>query len=150
MSSVRCASFGLAIVALAAASSCLPMALACSCLAPPPPAQALQQSAGVFLGKVVSIEENQPAPSLKTVTLTVEKWWKGGEAASVKVITSGNGASCGFGFQKDGRYLVYAYAQKANEPWNASLCSRTAEAKNAQATGDFEALGPGTPPKGKS
>lgn len=135
---------GLCLLCVAMIS--IPAALACSCIPPPPPAQALQQSSAVFLGKVTALDDN-PGGQTKTVTLSVEKWWKGGDAAQVKVVTANNSAACGFGFQKDGRYLVYAFANANGGVMNVSLCSRTADAKNAQAAGDFQVLGAGVAPK---
>lgn len=123
----------------------VPAALACRCAPPPPPAQALQQSGAVFLGKVTAVE-GDPADRLKTVTLSVEKWWKGGDAAQVKVTTSNSPASCGFRFEKDGRYLVYAFVGDGGV-LNVNSCSRTTDAKTAHAAGDFQALGDGVAPK---
>src|SRR5437763_170569 len=80
-------------------------AIGCDCAPPPPPKTALAQAAAVFQAKVVKIEE---VGIEKKVTLQVERWWKGGEAAMVLVATSKSGASCGYGFQKDVKYLVYA------------------------------------------
>ncbi|MEI7686565.1 MAG: hypothetical protein WCL32_16220 [Planctomycetota bacterium] len=71
----------------------------------------------------------------------------GTDAKQIKVTTSTSGASCGFGFKKDERYLVYANGGKNGELWSVSLCNRTSDAKSDRAAGDFDALGDGTAPK---
>ena len=118
-------------------------AVGCDCAPPPPPKTALAQSAAVFQAKVVKIEE---VGFEKKVTLQVERWWKGGEAATIIVSTSKSGASCGYGFQKDVKYLVYAYAEKGNPVLQVSLCSRTRTMEVAGKTGDLKDLGEGKAP----
>lgn len=117
---------------------------ACSCVPPPPPKKALENAAAVCLAEVTAIEEDG---FNRTVTLKVEKWWKGGDAAEVTVSTAKDGATCGYGFQKGTKYLVYASASEKGKPLRVSLCSRTATAKDAEKAGDFKELGDGTAPK---
>jgi hypothetical protein len=134
-------------LALGISLATIPAVWACSCAPPPPPDQALKNAVAVFLGKVVDIEVDQ-ANYKKTVTLDVERWWKGGDAGRIQVITSLDGASCGYGFQKDGRYLVYAHGRGNNEKlWGVSLCSRTANALQPQVAQDMKVLGEGAAPK---
>lgn len=123
----------------------LPAVWACSCAPPPEPAAALAQSSSVFLGKVTAIDEGPKDSFSLVVTIDVERWWKGGDTAQVKVTTIKSGAACGYGFQKDARYMVYTHGKGPMH--SVSLCSRTALAKNAEAAGDFKALGEGTKPK---
>ena len=131
-------------------SALVPLASeACRCAPPPDPAKALAQSAAVFVGKVVAIDDGPEANRNKTVTLEVEKWWKGGEAARVKVVTNSESAACGFGFQLDTRYLVYAAAGNGAAALNVNSCSRTRSAQTAEGTGDFKDLGEGKPPAAK-
>lgn len=118
---------------------------ACDCAAPPPPAKALEQSAAVFLGQVATVVDQGNGTNL--VTLDVEGWWKGGDTPRTQVVTSKSGASCGFHFAVGERYLVYAHGKAA--PLEASLCSRTRDAKRAVADGDIKDLGPSKAPKAK-
>lgn len=119
---------------------------ACSCAPPPPPKKALETSAAVCLVEVTQIEE---AGVNNKVTLKVERWWKGGTGEELVVLTSRGGASCGYGFQKGGKYLVYAHASEKDKPLNVSLCSRTRTKKDADTSGDFKELGEGTAPEKK-
>ncbi len=77
----------------------------------------------MFLGEVVSIDPGKGTSH--NVTLKVEKWCKSGDAPTVTVSTEKSGASCGNGFTKGGKYLVYAHDREKNAPLRASLCSRT-------------------------
>ncbi len=148
MNRIRLGSLGLAACAMFAAAICTSGSDACSCIPPPEPKKALAQSAAVFLAKVVEIED--AGDMTKIVTLDVEKWWKGGEAARIKVATASNGAACGFSFQGGERYLVYAHgAGKKGDLLQVSLCSRSRSAKTAEGTGDFKDLGDGKTPTPK-
>src|ERR1043165_3276562 len=83
---------------------------ACDCLPPPPPKEAMAKSAAVFLARVVKVVDD-PAGAERTVTLDVERWWKGDKAKMITVSTAKSGAACGYGFQVGSRYLVYAHAE---------------------------------------
>lgn len=138
---------------------------ACTCIPNPPPRQALEQADAVFAGRVVSIAgretgegEGDDGPGASRffprleVVLQLEKIWKGAQEltgddptdATVTVTTASQSAACGYGFQVEGRYLVYAFRQRmeeAGEPeWTTSLCSRNAPI--GKAAEDLEALGP--------
>ena len=80
------------------------------------------------------------------VTLQVERWWKGGDTATLTVTTINSGAACGFGFQPDTKYLVYAYAERGRKELNVSLCSRTRSLPQAEQSGDLKELGEGKAP----
>lgn len=120
---------------------------ACECVEPPPPAQALQQSAAVFLGQVASKVNYGNGAYL--VTIDVEGWYKGGDTARVQVVTRKDGEACGFHFIEGERYLVYARDGGKDAPLQASLCSRTRHAKRAHDDGDLKALGQPKAPKAK-
>jgi hypothetical protein len=117
---------------------------ACSCAPPPEPKKALEQAKAVFLGEVTKIEEDGQN---RTVTVKVERWWKGGDTAEVTVSTAKDGAACGYGFQKGMKYLVYATGGEKDKPLRASLCSRTRPSEAAEKAGDFKELGEGAAPK---
>ena len=147
MNHTRTWSLGLMATSLLAAGLLTGGSDACSCLPPPEPKKALEKATAVFLAKVVEIDD--VGNESKTVTLDVEKWWKGGDATRVKVTTASNGAACGFGFQVGGSYLVYSGPAAKGGLLQVSLCSRTRAAKTAEGTGDFKDLGEGTAPKNK-
>jgi hypothetical protein len=95
---------------------------------------------------VTKIEEEGQT---KTVTLKVEKWWKGGDKPEVTVSTAKHGATCGYGFQKGGKYLIYAHAPGKDKSLHVSLCSRTRTEKEAEKSSDFKELGEGRAPAKK-
>jgi hypothetical protein len=117
--------------------------LACSCPPPPEPKKALEVSAAVCLAEVVKIEE---VGQERTVTLKVERWWKGGEQAEITVSTAKSGAACGYGFEKGKKYLVYAGKEDKGKTLHVSLCSRTRTDEEAEKSGDFKELGEGKAP----
>lgn len=117
---------------------------ACDCAPPPAPKKAMEGAAAVFFGEAINVEvEGQT----RTVTLKVEKWWKGGEKAEITVTTHKSGATCGYGFEKGKKYLVYAHRDEKQKTLNVSLCSRTRTEKEAEKDGDFKELGAGSAPE---
>lgn len=111
-------------------------AYACSCVAPPPPQEALGQAQAVFAGTARSVV---PAPNGVLVTFEVEQIWKGPEGGQFTLATPGSSAACGFEFVEGERYLVYGVAQDGQLSTN--LCTRTALL--ASAGDDLAALGEG-------
>ena len=110
--------------------------LACSCLPPPPPLEALEQSTAVFVGRVVEI---RAADEMRLeVLFEVERSWKGVSGRRILVWTPSNEAACGMTFMWGERYLVYA---RDSEGLSVYLCSRTAPLEHAGT--DLEALGTG-------
>lgn len=120
------------------------VALACSCLPPPPPGQALQASAAVFDGTVTRVELVDPADPFpdRRVTFVVYTQWKGVTAGTFTVTTAADSALCGVNFQLGRRYIVYVTGGPSGNQVN--LCSRTAPYVLAEAA----ALGPDEPPPG--
>ena len=117
-----------------------PTLVACDCKPNPPPKKAMEEATAVCLAEVTKIEtEGQ----VRTVTLKVEKWWKGGDKAELVVSTAKSGATCGYGFEKGNKYLVYARALEKNQPMHVTLCSRTRTEQEAEKSGDFKELGEG-------
>lgn len=103
----------------------------------------MEGSAAVFLAEVLRIENDRQS---HLVTLQVERWWKGGDSATLTVSTAKSGAACGYNFRKGERYLVYAHGGAKDKPLRVSLCSRTRTAKAAKMSGDFKELGEGKAP----
>lgn len=120
--------------------------VACDCAPPPAPKKAMRFATAVFLAEVVKVEE---VGESHTVTLQVAKWWKGGDAAEVTVSTHKSGKSCGYGFEKGKKYLVYANEEPKRKTLDVSLCGRTRTEKEAEQDGDFKELGEGKAPAKK-
>ncbi|NJN18412.1 MAG: hypothetical protein HC822_20230 [Oscillochloris sp.] len=121
-------------------------AYACSCIAPPPPGDALEQSQAVFSGTVLSIDPVAAGgPELsREVTFEVDSVWKGPIGPQIGLLTSESSASCGYDFALGQSYMVYAYEQDGTLA--TGLCTRTAPLDAA--AGDVELLGPGEAPNG--
>ena len=121
-------------------------AQACSCAAPPPPKQALEQAHAVFVARVTKIERGGRFG--KTVTMEVSTTWKGIKEKTVTVFTGLGGGDCGYAFQVDKSYLVYAYQSKDRDgklgPLSTNICTRTRAVESAK--GDIDALGPAKMP----
>jgi hypothetical protein len=123
-----------------------PRARACKCAEPPPATEAASSAAAVFEGRVTEI---QPVGSDDlVVTLDVVRAWKGAKSLEhVQVRTRKESASCGFPFEKDESYLVYADAvpKETDLPQLSVLhCGRTRVINDADA--DIAELGMGATP----
>ncbi|MEK4044762.1 hypothetical protein NSU18_13955 [Paenibacillus sp. FSL H8-0048] len=123
---------------------------ACSCVVSPPPMEAMEKSAAVFEGTVVSIKEKfklmQSSADPVQVTFQVGVRWKGEVGEQVTVTTAQAEESCGFQFTKGERYIVYAGGEEAageegTAKLTVSFCSRTALSSVAQE--DLNELGAG-------
>ncbi len=133
---------GLVLTALAYGSP----ALACKC-APHSVAQALSQAEAVFEGRVVSIEDveagGEPSQQKKRVTLSIVRVWKDLEdVETVTVTTNAESAACGFHFELDKSYLVYA--NRTDQVLNVHSCTRTRPM--SEASEDLSLLGGGVTP----
>ncbi len=124
----------------------LSQANACTCAFGDGPAcqEAWRQSVdAVFLGRVENIESvrgTAAAPAgamsmtrmggLRRVTIVVEEGYRGVSAKKMVVYTAAGSAACGFEFETDERYLIFATATK-DAQLTVSLCSATKPAKYA-------------------
>ena len=143
---MRSAPFILALTLLTAASAALftpARAAACSCMQQSPEDAAAAADA-IFEGRVVTLEApaegDQSTPVRVTVAVTQQ--WKGVDGEEVELTTAANSAMCGYNFELDQVYLIYAYEEDG--ALAVSLCSRTQPAD--QADEDRTHLGPGTTP----
>ena len=114
---------GLALTTLTFGST----ALACKC-APHSVAEGLNDAAAVFEGRVVSIEDvsegTDPAVAKKRVTLSIVRVWKDLEdIETVTITTNAESAACGFQFERDKSYLVYA--NRSEQSLTVHSCTRT-------------------------
>lgn len=122
---------------------------ACSCAMFASPQEALEQSAAVFSGEVVSLEKDikviQSSGDPVQVTFKVKSVWKGVAADKITLSTAQSSASCGFEFVEGNSYLVYANGKGGEDgKLQASLCSRTMALSGA--TEDLVELGQGITP----
>jgi hypothetical protein len=117
---------------------------ACSCAPPPPPAEALAQATAVFAGTVTNIDVPGGAVISTAdpiaVTFQVERVWKGPVEPTLLVTTARGQATCGYDFDLNQSYLVYAYGSERNLETN--LCSRTT--RLSPILEDLAVLGEGT------
>src|SRR5688572_10871 len=99
---------------------------ACSCLFSDKPLnvqvkEAFNDSTAIFSGEVISIT---PTSEYEVaVKIKVEKSWKGKFSKEVTITTAKDSAMCGYRFEADKKYLVYAYGAKAD--LSTTNCSRT-------------------------
>jgi hypothetical protein len=143
-----------ALIAAFAVLFALPQTcFACSCLAPPPPAEAAADAAAVFQGEVIKVEQvrGSTGAAHRRVTLRVSTVWKGNVTAETLAYTANDSAACGIDFQQGTEYVIYASVANGTEfsgtPANSlvtGLCDRTRPV--AEAADDLAALGPGQPP----
>jgi hypothetical protein len=117
-------------------------AWACRCKPPPPPKEALKNAAAVFAGKVSA----KKAGGEVVVTFDVSKAWKGVDAKTITVRTPRDSAACGFTFEMEKSYLIYAHrdSEGAEAKLSTNICTRTkllSEAKD-----DLIELGEGKVP----
>lgn len=103
---------------------------ACSCIAPPAPNIEYSNRFAVFIGTVKHIQpDSSSAIGNLKITFTVERSWKGVSSNEVSVFTASSSAACGYYFQTDSTYLVYADTFSAK--LNTGLCTRTKKFNDA-------------------
>nr|SBO95168.1 hypothetical protein BN4615_P4684 [Nonomuraea gerenzanensis] len=101
----------LALLALAASilAGLSTAAHACSC-ANLTPAQAVRHADAVFTGTVTGMREAGGLGRPRVFTFRADQVYKGAPAAGFTLTTSADSASCGYAFERGGRYLVFAAA----------------------------------------
>jgi Tissue inhibitor of metalloproteinase len=133
----------LLLISMAAYFATAPCVYACSCIPSAPPQEAREAATAVFRGTVSSVlPTTGTVGSLSEpvlVTFRVSQVWKGPKYTELSVATSASGASCGFIFEPNKEYLVYAYGSAT--ALEASLCSRTRVITDADIQYDFQELG---------
>lgn len=118
-----------------------PSADACSCTPPGSPRAELEHADAVFAGRVVAVEAEDEESGFRrlAVRFALDAAWKGVPAGDeVTVKTAEQSAACGYSFEPEEEYLVYAYASEAGG-LTTGLCTRNAPL--AQADEDLAALG---------
>lgn len=125
---------------------------ACKCATPGPPAEELARSDLVFSARAVSIvgldgsdgaasdpDPEAPDFGVYSVEFDVETVWKGAVHETMYLTTNRDSASCGFTFEEDASYVVYA-----QDDLIVNRCSRTRML--SEATQDLAELGEGSAP----
>ena len=106
-------------------------AVACTCVPPPGPLEALSQSDAVFSGKVLRIYTDKGQyGEVHRVQFDVDAYWKGEHGAQLLIETATNSAACGFNFEEGKQYLVYGFLH--DSILRTNICTRTAKLSNAQ------------------
>ncbi|HIW34531.1 MAG TPA: hypothetical protein IAA29_17285 [Candidatus Paenibacillus intestinavium] len=125
---------------------------ACSCAQPLTVEEELDRSEAVFTGRVLEVKEikNLNGYLTKSALFEVSEIWKGGSESQIIIHTGGGGGDCGYHFEEDKEYLVYAnlsdmYGDK--EQLVSIMCDRTNIL--AQAHDDLAILGEGKVPTNK-
>ena len=119
---------------------------ACSCAYPYTPSEALERSAAVFTGTVVSIDgstDNQTGLSPITVEFDVSTVWKGPVQRTKRMRTPGVNNSCHFPFQEGVEYLVFSLGG-SNVDWCSPVRPLSAAADDLAELGQGEAPAEGT------
>lgn len=102
--------------------------------------EAYEQSKAVFLGEVV---EEEKQGDTRRFTFKVEKYWKGANAEQIEISVYETARYQAW-FEKDKRYLVYAFEDEDGN-LRVGRCSRSNNAENAK--DDLQKLGKGKSPR---
>ena len=97
-------------------------AFPCSCLEPPPPEEAYEEADAVFSGQVTNIVVDESG-YYHEVTFQIIDVWKGEDSEEITVLTETYSDACGYNFQINNEYLVYAYTYASGNYTN--ICTRT-------------------------
>jgi len=116
------------------------VARACSCAAPPPTEQALEDADAVFEARPYSLSADE---RWSRYGFDVDRVWKGAVGPRVEIVTSRHSASCGRNFEVGTRYVIYA-RKNNNGEWGDHMCSRTRTSRSA--VEDLRILGAGHDP----
>lgn len=115
--------------------------LACTCAPPGTPTEELQKSDAVFIGSVIDltpVNRDQSGIFLfHKIKFEVKSSWKGVDLGEVIVTTAAQSGMCGFAFEQDSTYLVYAFAQ--GDSLLTNICTRTRSL--SQAKEDLDEIG---------
>ncbi len=108
--------------------------LACTCAPPGTPTEELQKSDGVFIGTVIDLTPKNRDQSgvflFHKVKFEVKSSWKGVDLEEVTVTTAAQSGMCGFPFEQDSTYLVYAFVQ--GDSLLTNICTRTRSLSEAK------------------
>ena len=116
------------------------IALACSCVPSRPPCNYYGSTDAIFLGRVVGsaqrktyLDENgsKIVYDVGTIRFLVLENYKGAPGYEVEIHSGTDGGDCGYWFQRNETYVVYAYRDKESGALFTSICSRTSHVSKA-------------------
>jgi len=97
-------------------------AFPCSCLEPPSPEEAYEEADAVFSGQVTNIVEDGSNYYYEVSIQTIDVW-KGEILDEIIILTETSSDACGYEFQINNEYLIYAYNYNGGVYTN--ICTRT-------------------------
>jgi hypothetical protein len=97
-------------------------AFPCSCLEPPPPEEAYEDADVVLSGKVINMDLDDSGYYFEVSIQTIDVW-KGDVLDEVIILTETSSDACGYNFQINNEYLIYAYSY--NSGIYTNICTRT-------------------------
>ncbi|MCG8603449.1 hypothetical protein MJD09_00405 [bacterium] len=103
-------------------------AVACSCIAPGPPAEEFKQADAVLTGVVTSFTD--AGEHERKATLSLIKVWKGDFKRLDEIRTGPHSAACGYDFQVGVSYVIYANEDDTGK-FHTHFCTRTARVQDA-------------------
>ena len=122
---------------------------ACSCVQPGSVQEELERTDVVFSGEVIDIfDENEKKEIISSADVVqyvfeVKEIWKGTEQSQVLVSSARDSASCGFEFELNMKYLVFAQLEE-DATISTGLCTMTESLESSAS--QLESLGEGAPP----
>jgi len=132
--------------------------LACSCLEGGPPCQEFGATDAVFLGRVTRITGFKEAVdggipgerhAYLRVRFEVQAAFRGVQGREVEVVTNASGSMCGYGFERNETYVVYADRSPLDGSLHTGLCSGTKRAAAAKADLEYFQSRATLPPGGR-
>jgi hypothetical protein len=119
---------------------------ACSC-AISTPQERYERSEAVFIGRVVDIDDSREfvselgSPQHRRVDMHVTERWKGIRSNFVTVATGMGGGDCGYDFESNKEYLIYAGTDfYGNGEFSTGICGGVTPLTEARE--EIETLGP--------
>jgi len=94
----------------------------CSCLEPPPPEEAYEEADVVLSGKVLNMDLDESGYYFEVSIQTIDVW-KGDVLDEIIILTETSSDACGYNFQINDEYLIYAYSY--NSGIYTNICTRT-------------------------
>ena len=94
----------------------------CSCAEPPPPEEAYEEADVVLSGKVLNMDLDESGYYFEVSIQTIDVW-KGDVLDEIIILTETSSDACGYEFQINNEYLIYAYNYNGGVYTN--ICTRT-------------------------
>ncbi|HET8782694.1 MAG TPA: hypothetical protein VFM63_09760 [Pyrinomonadaceae bacterium] len=110
------------------------VAVACSCAEPRSPCNYYGGTAAIFVGRAVGAAEqrsvvdengNKTTYDVGTIRFLVLENFKGASGYEVEINSGTGGGDCGYWFQRNETYLVYAFLLPDGKSFYTHICTRT-------------------------